>query len=450
MSISFPTRRLTFFHLLRLALPLLAGNLLIATTGFISVMLLSKFYADSLYLFALFLPIQFFLLAVQEAWRATASALVATYCKSIFLPMRIWVLLGVSVIFSLLLLMLWVLLGDRLLALLPVSVMGRKLSLLCVAMFVANIFAVLNGIVNASLASIGLVGRAFFCNILLSFCMLSAICVLAHNRVPLLYTYIYAFSLSHVFVFLWAIVFLCRRLSVFFYIFLYDLHDLLQSALEVWHFFKKIALPVFASWLVILWGVNMLNNLLANGGSILLAGFGLVYRLQMIVYQPALAIGVAMAILINQAGATVLTHLGNRILLSGMLCSAVFYVLLALGLFFARIGLANVLTSVVSIQHVINDCLYYLAPSWACMGPLLALLMLFEQTGYAFSVLCLNFGYFVLLGVAGYILIVSGESPIILFRLMAYANCVALLVGGRFFFIMKYKEKSYVRSVPID
>jgi Na+-driven multidrug efflux pump len=317
-------------------------------------------------------------------------------------------------------------------------------------MFALNTIAVINSIINATITSLSLPGYAFFYNSLLSGCMITAIYILAHCLASPWHVYVGAFTLSQLLVAVFASANLYQQLKQYFPLPPCDIPGLIHIIQTIWRYFSTIALPVFASWLVILWGANLLNTLLASGGETLVAGFGLVYRLQMIIYQPALAMGLAMAILINQAGYSVHPKYSNTIALAGLLCSVMFYMFLGVTLFFARTPLAGLLTSQTAVQHVIAECLYYLAPSWLCIGPLLALLMLLEQTGYALSVLCLNLAYFIFVGLAGHLLIHDGAPPNNLFLLFAYANYAALGIGSIFFLIVKYKEKGYVHSPAID
>lgn len=151
-----------------------------------------------------------------------------------------------------------------------------------------------------------------------------------------------------------------------------------------------MSLPVSASFLTIFGFLFVFNHLVSFFGKAEVAGFGAAYRIQSFVVLPAIALGTALAILINRAIVSGEFPLIRRYFLTGIALAFAIYAAVGAGVFLFQKPLLRFFTSEPSEIAAGMRYLTLVASSYFSFGPVLFLLTLMEQTGYGVRAFMVN------------------------------------------------------------
>jgi Na+-driven multidrug efflux pump len=183
-------------------------------------------------------------------------------------------------------------------------------------------------------------------------------------------------------------------------------------------------LPVFLGYLALPIALCLVNWILTYFGVTAVAAFGIVFRVQSFFILPAVALGVATGILINQKRFANKQQAKNFIYKNVSL-ALFFFIPLVLLLFFFRKDIASFFSLQVALRNLVSLYLAYLSGAYIFFCPLLVLLIAWEQTGSAFKSLLINLSILVLqIAVAGSIA-VTEHSLILFFQLSAAVTGLA-------------------------
>ena len=173
---------------------------------------------------------------------------------------------------------------------------------------------------------------------------------------------------------------------------------------EHWPAIYAISMPVFAGYLILFVHSVLFNRLLALFAPSDVAGFGVAYRIQNIVLMPAIAIGIALAIHVNRIVAARRHEHTYRYISTAMGLSLAVFATLSGVVFVAREPLARLVTGDAAVIASASQYLQYMGPAYLVLGPLLTMLIFFEQTGNGIRSLVFNaVGFAVQLALAFYV-----------------------------------------------
>ena len=154
---------------------------------------------------------------------------------------------------------------------------------------------------------------------------------------------------------------------------------------------KDSGIPVFLSYLAIPVGIFIINYLLAQFGDNAIAGFSIAFRVQNFLILPAVAIGIASGIILNQVkkpneanSASLIKHT--------LTFSILIYLPVSILVFVFNRELVSLFTTDHQVAVVAQKYLANLSLSYITFCPLLSLLSIWEQTGSAFKGLSINIG----------------------------------------------------------
>jgi Na+-driven multidrug efflux pump len=197
----------------------------------------------------------------------------------------------------------------------------------------------------------------------------------------------------------------------------------LRSALGI---LSTVGVPIFGTFVLLFLANSAQLRLLARFGDSVVAGFGIGYTTQTVVIVPAIGLGTALAILINQSGGRSGRFVGATVR-RGLVLGASFYALAGTGLWLGAGAIARFAAGSAPVATSAARYLHLVGPTLACVGVMLMFLTILEQTGSGFVALAFNTVYFGLsVGLAGWAA-AGSPSPDPFFRTLAIANVCALL-----------------------
>lgn len=208
----------------------------------------------------------------------------------------------------------------------------------------------------------------------------------------------------------------------------------------------SLSVPVSLSFLAIFGFLFIFNHLVAYYGAAEVAGFGVAFRIQSFVILPAIALGTALAILINGAVASGRFTLIPRYFHTGLALSFAIYAAVAAIIYVFQESLLSLFSTDPEEIAAGMRYLSLVAPSYLSFGPVLVLLTLLEQTGYGFRAMLVNVVFFALeLGFAS-ILGLQLATSSTLYLVVAAGNWLAL--GYLAFEVIHRATRSKRRASP--
>jgi len=370
-------------NILELAVPIGISSMLGVLAILINTAILGKTGQYNLYLLALFLPVNYFQIAIFEAFRAPALALSSLHRQSqdqeIF-KNKIISLLIIASICILAGALLFEFTQNSLVKIFNIpSIMTQEFIIFTRDMLLTGIFICANYILNSLLYGRGRPRVAMYLSI--------ATVVINCGLTYLLGVYyklgvhglVYATGFSNI-VMTGITIFILNKLNI---VNLKSWYKLPRSKyyLAVIIIITKIGSPVWFSYLVLFAGLVLFNKILSYFGTSIVAGFGVAYRIQTLVVLPAISIGMAVAILINRFISTGAAVQAQKVLRAGIILSAAFYFFVSPLLYFFRINIIEFITQDYVTVSAAGSYLKYVALSYIGLGPLLVFLIILDQTG---------------------------------------------------------------------
>ena len=157
-----------------------------------------------------------------------------------------------------------------------------------------------------------------------------------------------------------------------------------------WPQIYRISMPVFVGYLALVAYSLLFTHLLSLFSPDDIAGFGVAYRIQNLVLMPGIALGVALAINVNRLVAAHEERQVYRFLSTALAISFGVFAGLAGVVFVGRDALVALVTNDQSVVAAASHYLAYTGPAYVALGPLLTLLIFFEETGNGLRSLIFN------------------------------------------------------------
>lgn len=185
---------------------------------------------------------------------------------------------------------------------------------------------------------------------------------------------------------------------------------------------KDSGIPVFLSYLAIPVGIFIINYLLAQFGDNAIAGFSIAFRVQNFLILPAIAIGIASGIILNQVkkpneanSASLIKHT--------LTFSILIYLPVSILVFSFNRELVSLFTTDHQVAVVAQKYLANLSLAYITFCPLLSLISIWEQTGSAFKGLSINIGVLTLQ------ILIAGAIAVYTNNLDMFFKVSALIMG---------------------
>jgi Na+-driven multidrug efflux pump len=352
--------------ILGLAIPIAVSNVIGIAAILVNTKILGSVGHYNLYLLALFLPINYFQVAMCEAFRAPALSLLHGSRQELS---ALLIISSATVIASVVLFEF----SKNYLSKafhVPVTIQQEFLNFTA-SMLLLGVFICANVILTSVFYGIGKQRLAMGLSVLtaISTCCLTYLFSKYYELG--IHGLVYAVSISNGVICLFALfvlksfIKLPRRA---------DYSSVLKSI-------GKLGSPIWFSYIILFSGLFLFNKILAHFGTDIISGFGVAYRLQSLVVIPAIAIGMAIAILVNRHVASGQLFKAQVVLRTGIILSLLFYVIVSPVLFFWRQAAIGFITTDYSVAQAASHYLSYTAFSYIGLGPLLVFLVMLDQTG---------------------------------------------------------------------
>jgi Na+-driven multidrug efflux pump len=200
-----------------------------------------------------------------------------------------------------------------------------------------------------------------------------------------------------------------------------------EESSRAWRVLGTVGLPVGGTFLVLFAANGAQLRVLNQFGDAVVSGFGIANATQTVLIVPAIGLGSAISILVNRArnaaGAAGIAGTIRR----GVLLAIGVYVCLGALIWTVAAPVARLASSDPAVIAPTVDYLRTVGPTVACVGVMLTMLTLLEQTGSGFVALTFNICYFgASIAVAGWLAYREGSAHA-LFATLAAANVVALI-----------------------
>lgn len=187
-------------------------------------------------------------------------------------------------------------------------------------------------------------------------------------------------------------------------------------------------------------------RLLSRFGDAVVAGFGIGNATQTLVIVPAIGLGTAVAITINQSGDRVAANIHTAIR-RGLVIAVGVYVPVGAALWLGSGFIARFAAGKAPVAASAALFLRYVGPTLACVGVMLVFLTVLEQIGAGFTAMTFNAVYFGLsVSCAGWVAAGSAD-PAPFFATLAVANVAALLA---ILPIVRYRIRRLTAARPDD
>ncbi|WP_027343318.1 MATE family efflux transporter [Hamadaea tsunoensis] len=189
---------------------------------------------------------------------------------------------------------------------------------------------------------------------------------------------------------------------------------------EAWRALAAVGVPVGGTFVVLFLANSATIRVLARFGEAAVAGYGIASTTQIVLIVPAMGLGTAVAILVNQDRSTPPITTVRR----GAALATLMYAPISVFLWLFAGRIADLAAPDAETARVTYEFLKITGPSLACVGIMLTLLTVLEQTGSGFVALSFNLCYFAAAIGVGAVLARHDYEP--LFTTMAVVNVLAL------------------------
>lgn len=422
----FASMRITAVILFQIGLPLFGAALIQVGLQSANTYLMGHVGTDALYLVALYIPFSFFVLAVAEAVAITNQVLVARKVgqqklTEVMRPTFTFIVIGTLCV-TFLALAVWF--GRELLGgFLEIHPDNRERFARFVTLMLLSSAAMLPGwVLDSTLRGMGKTAKAFILllgygatYVLVAFYLVHSK-QMAEEALP-----IASFAASGILLLATLLVLRRERL-------LPPLPAFLRFNVEAPIMLRYVGLPIFLSHLLLFGSTFFYQRILAPFGEEVIAGFGVAFRIQMLVILPALSLGEAVSILMNQRMAGKQFAGAFEVFKVGLAQVFLLYLVLTVVVVAGHEAMIAFFTPSGFVAAEAARYLSTVSPSYCWMGMLLMTLLILEQTDNGFRAFAMNVLYFALvIGVGGY-LAQSQQSPSAFYNTVLGFNFLGALV----------------------
>jgi Na+-driven multidrug efflux pump len=191
----------------------------------------------------------------------------------------------------------------------------------------------------------------------------------------------------------------------------------------------RIGLPVSASSLVLAVVNLLLLRIVAPAGQHAVAGFNVGYTIQTAVIVPAIGLGSAVAVLMNQSLAAGGLPASRTVFRRGLALAAAGYATVTVAVLLAGGPLATLMSGDPAVAAQARHFVTVVGPTFGCTGLILTVLTVLEQVGHGVLAVALNASYFASILTIGWLTTHAQHDVTALYWTMAIAAGSSILTG---------------------
>jgi Na+-driven multidrug efflux pump len=198
---------------------------------------------------------------------------------------------------------------------------------------------------------------------------------------------------------------------------------------DTWRMLLRIGLPVGITSVVLAVVDLVLLRIVGPAGQQAVAGFNVGYTIQAAVIVPAVGLGSAIAVLMNQSlpghGLAAYRVVFRR----GLLLATAGYASVTVALILLGGPLASVMSGNPAVAEQARHFVMIVGPTFGCTGLTLVVLTILEQVGHGRIAVLMNSGYFLVVLVIGALAVHAHHQVTGLYWTMAIAAVIGLVTG---------------------
>ena len=391
--------------ILKVSLPLILSSIVISTIQLSNVAFMGNLGGEEAYLRALYTPFAFLLIAITEAFQISNQVSIAQLNgagNKKGVKQHIVFYFCISFLCSILIFLIIYLTTPFIQSFYNIqSDLANELMNFIKIMFLLNFFAIFGVIMSSTLRSIGKVNLSTFLNIGYACTNVFLVYIFAFHFNQGLYSLIYGNLISSLLLCISSAVFLLKLNVLDFKVMKFKITDLNSYSNSIF-FLKVVAIPVFLSYVIIFISNLFYNKIVHPFGPTVLSGFNIGYYIQTFLIIPAIAIGSAIGLIVNNIiGAKENYARIPLVLRRGVYLTLIFYAVFTTIIFISKNHIANLM----SIDKVVADhaivFLTIIIPSISFFGVVLMTITLLEQLNKGMLALILNVLYFLVIIIVG-------------------------------------------------
>lgn len=189
----------------------------------------------------------------------------------------------------------------------------------------------------------------------------------------------------------------------------------------------NIGIPVAISYFLIFISTFFFNKILMPFGNEVIAGFGAAYRLQTIVLLVSISFGNTLGLIMNQNMGGNNAERAFQVYKKGLINIVGIYIIIGMVIFLGRDLIASFLIADGEVSAHTENYLQIVALSYSIMGPMMSSLLVLEQIGKGLRAFFLNFLYFFLIVVVGWLLTTIYQVESLFYWTICLVNTFAII-----------------------
>lgn len=189
----------------------------------------------------------------------------------------------------------------------------------------------------------------------------------------------------------------------------------------------NIGIPVGISYFLIFISTFFFNKILMPFGNEVIAGFGAAYRLQTIVLLVSISFGNTLGLIMNQNMGGNNAERAFQVYKKGLINIVGIYIIIGMVIFLGRDLIASFLIADGEVSAHTENYLQIVALSYSIMGPMMSSLLVLEQIGKGLRAFFLNFLYFFLIVVVGWLLTTIYQVESLFYWTISLVNTFAII-----------------------
>lgn len=189
----------------------------------------------------------------------------------------------------------------------------------------------------------------------------------------------------------------------------------------------NIGIPVAISYFLIFISTFFFNKILMPFGNEVIAGFGAAYRLQTIVLLVSISFGNTLGLIMNQNMGGNNAERAFQVYKKGLINIVGIYIIIGMVMFLGRDLIASFLIADGEVSAHTENYLQIVALSYSIMGPMMSSLLVLEQIGKGLRAFFLNFLYFFLIVVVGWLLTTIYQVESLFYWTISLVNTFAII-----------------------
>jgi Na+-driven multidrug efflux pump len=190
-----------------------------------------------------------------------------------------------------------------------------------------------------------------------------------------------------------------------------------------------IGLPVGSTYIVLCVVNLLLLRIIAPAGQHEVAGFSVGYMLQTVVIVPAIGLGSAVSVLMNQSVAAGFLPSARTAFRRGMFLAAGGYAVVTVVIVVAGGRLADLISGNPAVAAQAREFISVVGPTFGCMALVLTALTVLEQVGYGSLAAFMNASYFAAILAIGWLLVARTGHVSDLYSTMMIAALCSLITA---------------------